>query len=129
MHFNALEWIAAVGGVAATAGAWRTEAAARWQALVERRRTDKARWENELHRQRYTTVWNWQRDQPEGAERTRSARWFGEWTGASAPYRGGMDSPPATPGLHSANADDAYDRYVNFLGAVYEPGKLGPPRV
>jgi hypothetical protein len=77
---------------------------------------------------RFTTVWNWQRDQAEGEERTWSARWFGGWTGASAPYRGGKDSPPATPGLHSAEADDAYERYVDFLGAGYEPGKLGPPR-
>jgi hypothetical protein len=127
MDFNALEWIAAVGGVAATAGAWRTEATARWQARVERLRNDRMRRENELHRQRFAEVWTWQRDQPAGEERAKAARWFGEWTGARPLHRS-LDDGPQTPGLHSADADDAYERYVEFLGAIYEPGRLGPAR-
>lgn len=129
-----LAWTGAIGGaVAATAGiiaavgAWRTEITARWQARAEAIRTDKARRENELHRQRFAEIWNWQRDQPDGDERARAARWFGEWAGASGPYRGGKDSPPQTPGLHSADVADAYDRYVEFLRAVYEPGTSARP--
>jgi hypothetical protein len=72
-------------------------------------------------------VWEWQRSQPDGGERADAARWFGEWTGSYRPRRGGIDSGPQTPGLHSGNADDAYERYVDFLSAVYEPGRLGPP--
>ncbi len=132
---DALAWTGAIGGataavagIIAAIGAWRTEAVARWQARVERLRTDKAREETELHRQRFIELWNWQNSQPQGEERVKSARWFGEWTGASAPYRGGKDSPPQTPGLHSATAEDAYERYLEFLGAMYEPGKLGRPR-
>jgi hypothetical protein len=47
-----LAWIAAVGGVAATAGAWLGPVRARWQLRAERLGTDRARWENELHRRR-----------------------------------------------------------------------------
>lgn len=127
MHFNALEWIAAIGGVLATVGAWRTEATARWQARAELLRTDRARAENELHRQRYAEVWNWRRSQPPG-EMAAAARWFGEWTGTYAPFRSGIDQGPQTPGLHSGNAEEAYLQYLEFLGAVYQPGRLGRPR-
>jgi hypothetical protein len=123
-----LAWIAAIGGAAATAGAWLGPVRNRWQLRAELVRTDKARRENELHRRRFTEVWNWQRDQPEGRDRMEAARWYGEWTGAASPRRGGLDDGPQTPGLHSADADDAYERYIEFLGAVYEPGRMGAPR-
>ena len=127
---NPLEWIAAVSPAAIIAAiiAGRTEATARWQARVERLRTDRARQENELHRQRFEEVWNWQRDQPAGEERVKSARWYGEWTGTDRPYRGGLDPKPLTPGLHSGDVDNAYNDYLAFLSAVYEPGRLGRPR-
>jgi hypothetical protein len=97
------------------------------QGRTEQLRTDEARRENELHRQRFNDVWNWQRDQPDGQDRIDTARWFGEWTGAARPRRGGLDQGPQTPGLHSADQDDDYQRYVEFLDAMYEPGRLGPP--
>jgi hypothetical protein len=122
-----LAWIAAVGGVAATVGAWRTEATARWQARVERLRTDAARRENELHRRRFAEVWNWWHDQPDGPQRTEVARWYYEWTGARPPLSPGADGPPP-PGIGCRDVDEAYERYVGYLGAVYEPGRLGPPR-
>jgi hypothetical protein len=56
-----------------------------------------------------------------------AARWYGEWTGAYRPRRGGRDPGPQTPGLHNADGDDAYQSYINFLSAVYEPGRMGPP--
>jgi hypothetical protein len=123
-------WILAVAttAIAIEGGTALLQWGARWHARAEQFRTDAARRENELHRRRFAEVWNWQRDQPDGDERAQAARWFGEWTGASRPFRGGKDSPPQTPGLHSAGADDAYDRYIEFLGAVYEPGRLGAPR-
>jgi hypothetical protein len=122
-----LAWIAAVGGVAATAGAWLGPVRARWQLRAERLGTDRARWENELHRRRFTDVWNWQNHQPEGDQRIDAARWYGEWTGAARPRHGGHGGGPQTPGLHSATADDAYERYIEFLSALYEPGRLGSP--
>jgi hypothetical protein len=123
-----LAWIAAAGSIAATAGAWRTEATARWQARVERLRADAARRENELHRRRLAEVWHWWHDMPDGPERVAAARWYSEWTGAAAPFRGGKDSGPQPPGFGCADDGDAYERYVGFLGAVYEPGRLGAPR-
>ena len=30
-------------------------------------------------------------------------------------------------GQHSADVDDAYDRYIDFLEAIYQPGRLAPP--
>jgi hypothetical protein len=122
--------ILAAAGYIWTAGISKKleERTAQHAADAERERTDAARHETWLHRQRFTEVWNWQDSEPPGEERAQSARWFGEWTGASLPYRGGKDSPPQTPGLHSASADDAYQRYLEFLGAQYEPGPLGTPR-
>jgi hypothetical protein len=124
---NALEWIAAIGGVLATIGTWYGPLRARWQMRAEELRTSRARRENELHRQRFADVWGWQRSQPAGPERVDSARWFSEWTGAARPRRGGLDSGPMTPGMHSGDVDEAYERYVDYLGAVYQPGRLGSP--
>jgi hypothetical protein len=124
---NPLAWIAAIGGVAATIGAWRTEATARWQALAERRRTDRTRRQDELHRARLAEVWQWWHEQPDGDERVKAARWYSEWTGAARPFRGGLDDGPQSPGFGCASADEAYERYVGFLEAKYEPGRLGPP--
>ena len=124
---NPLAWIAAIGSIAATIGAWMGPVRARWQLRAEQLRTDKARRENELHRRRFAEVWNWQRTQPEGHDRIEAARWYGEWTGAARPWRGGLGGGPQTPGLHNADEDEAYERYVQFLGAVYEPGRIGSP--
>lgn len=94
---NPLAWIAAIGSIAATVGAWMGPVRARWQLRGEQLRTDEARRENELHRRRFTELWNWQRDQSESKERMEAARWYGEWTGAASPRRGGMDDGPQTP--------------------------------
>jgi hypothetical protein len=32
-----------------------------------------------------------------------------------------------TPGQHSGDVDDAYNCYIDFLDAIYEPRRLGPP--
>jgi hypothetical protein len=125
---NALEWIAAVGGVLATVGVWLGPVRARWDLRAEEQRTSRARRENELHRQRFTSVWEWQRNHPPvGPARVAAARWYSEWTGAARPRRGGLDSGPMTPGQHSGDVDDAYNRYIDFLDAIYEPRRLGPP--
>lgn len=124
---NPLEWIAAIGGVLATIGAWIGPVRARWNLRAEELRNGRDRRENELHRRRFLSVWEWQRNQPEGDQRVNAARWFSEWTGAAKPRRGGLDPGPQTPGLHSENPNEAYRFYVEFLSAVYEPGRLGPP--
>lgn len=124
---NALTWIAAIGGVLATAGTWFGPLRARWQLRAEELRTGREQRENQLHRQRFADVWEWQDSQPEGPARVDAARWYGEWTGNYRPRRGGLDARPQTPGLHSADVDDAYDRYIDFLSAVYESGRLGSP--
>ncbi len=125
---NALEWIAAIGGVLATVGTWIGPLRARWSLRAEELRTGRAQRENELHRRRYAAVWEWQRNQPEGSKRVEAARWFSEWTGAVGPRRGGLDPGPQAPGLHNGDADDAYKRYIDFLSAVYDPiaGPLPP---
>jgi hypothetical protein len=122
-----LAWIAAVGGVAARAGAWLGPVRARWQLRTERLGTDRARWENELHRRRFADVWNWQNHRPEGDQRIDARA--GTANGPAPPGRrhGGHGGGPQTPSLHSATADDAYERYIEFLSALYEPGRLGPP--
>lgn len=107
--------LAAEGGTALLQ--WR----ARWEARAEESRTDQARRENDLHRRRFTELWEWLQSQPE-AEKAAAARWFGEYTGASAPLQGGTGSPPQTPGLHSADASDAYERYIEFLNGRYDRG-------
>jgi hypothetical protein len=124
---NVLEWIAAIGGVLATVGAWAGPLKARWGLRAEELRTGRAQRESELHRRRYVEVWEWQRNQPEGSARTDVARWFAEWTGAVGPRRGGLDPGPQTPGQHSGDVDDAYNRYIDFLSANYEPGRLDSP--
>lgn len=108
---NVLAWIAAIGGVLATIGAWAGPLRARW---------------NRLHQWRYAEVWEWQRNQPEGSARADAARWFGEWTGSVGPRRGG-EPGPQTPGLHSADLDDAYKRYIDFLSGMHDAGRLMPP--
>lgn len=125
---DALAWIAAIGAVLATVGAWLGPLKARWELRAEELRTGRARRENELHRQRFASVWEWQRNHPPaGPARVSAARWYSEWTGAARPRRGGLDSGPITPGQHSGDVDDAYNRYIDFLSAVYEPGRLGAP--
>jgi hypothetical protein len=125
---NALAWIAAIGGVAATIGTWLGPVRARWQLRAETLRDSQARRENELHRARLAEVWHWWHEQPDGPERAAAARWYSEWTGASRPF-GGADPGPMAPGIGCADADEAYDRYVGFLDAVYQPGRLGAPRL
>jgi hypothetical protein len=77
---NPLAWTGAIGGAVAAAagiiaavGAWRTEITASWWARAERLRTDEARRENELYRQRFTEVWQWWHDRPDGPERVQAA--------------------------------------------------------
>jgi hypothetical protein len=125
---NALEWIAAIGAVLATVGTWFGPARARWELRAEELRTGRAQRENELHRRRFASVWEWQRDHPPvGPVRVAASRWYSEWTGAARPRRGGLDSGPMTPGQHSGDVDDAYDRYIDFLDAIYQPGRQAPP--
>lgn len=59
---NALEWIAAVGGVLATVGAWIGPLRARWQLRAEELRTGRAQRENRHHQRRYEQIWEWQRN-------------------------------------------------------------------
>jgi hypothetical protein len=125
---NLLEWVAAIGGVAATIGTWLGPVRARWKLAAEQIRAGRDRRENEMHRTRFAEVWSWQREETDREERVRRARWFGEWTGADKPFRGGLDPGPLTPGLHSGSAVEAYQNYVDFLGEVYEPGRMGSPR-
>jgi hypothetical protein len=88
---NALEWIAAIGGVLATVGVWLGPVRARWDLRAEELRTSRARRENELHRQRFASVWEWQWNHPPvGPARVAAARWYSEWTGAARPRRGGL---------------------------------------
>jgi hypothetical protein len=121
-----LAWTAAIAGVAATIGTWMGPLRARWKLRAEELLTSRARRENEVHRQRFADIWEWQRSRPEGPDRVEAARWFSEWTGAVLPRRGGLDSGPMPPGLHSGNVNEAYKRYVDFLDAVYQPGQPGP---
>jgi hypothetical protein len=127
MSFNALEWVAAVGGVAAAAGAWRTEAAARWQARAERLRTDKARREKDLHQARFLQLYHWWNDMPDSPERRAAMDFFAEWTGARDPGRAG-EPGPLPPGFGSADSDDAYRSYVRTLDDQFGPGRAGAPR-
>jgi hypothetical protein len=121
---NALQWtavgsvIAAAGAVLAAIGAWRTEATARWQARAERLRNTAARKENGLQRRRFTEIWQWWHDQPDGSGRAAAARWYTEWTGAARPYHGKDDGPMA-PGIGSATAGEAYKQYILSLDIRY----------
>ena len=127
---SALEWIAAIGGVLAAIGigAWAGPVKARWQLRAEELRNGRDRRENELHRQRFASVWEWQRNHPPvGPARVAASRWYSEWTGNARPRRGGLDPGPMTPGQHSGDVDDAYERYIDFLDDVYQPGRLVPP--
>jgi hypothetical protein len=117
--------VAAVGAVVAAIGAWRTEITARWQARAERLRNEEARRENELHRLRHAQLYKWWHDMPSGPERKRAARWFGEWTGARDPYRGD-DQGAVPPGFGVRDADEAYERYLQYLDLIFHPGRPGP---
>jgi hypothetical protein len=126
-----LEWITAIAAVIAAAGGlagWLGAARARLQLRAETLRNSQDRRENELHRQRLAEVWHYWHDMPDSPERTEAARWYSEWTGAARPRRGGTGSGSQPPGFGCRDADDAYDRYIAFLAAVYQPGRLGPPR-
>lgn len=122
-----LLWVAAVGGAAAAVGTWLGPVRARWRLRAESLRTGAARRENELHRQRFAEVWHYWHDFPERPERASAVGWYSEWTGAREPFGADLDGPQA-PGSHSADVDDAYERYLAFLEAHYHPGKLSPPR-
>ena len=78
-------------------------------------------------RARLAEVWQWWHDQPDGDARVKAARWYSEWTGAAMPFRGGLEPGPQSPGFGCASDEEAYERYVGFLEAKYEPGRLGPP--
>lgn len=117
-------WIAAIAtlALASERGTALTQLSARWNARAEELRTDEAPRENELHGQRFAEVRNWQREQPEGEERVKSAQWCGEWTGADKRYCGGMDSEPVTTGLHSRSVQRLPGLPERRLGA----GKARP---
>lgn len=108
---NALQWISAVAAVIAAIGGlgiWAT-LRTRWKLRVEQTRTDRARQENQLHRQRFQEVWTWAHNQPDGPDRARTWRWYAWWIG---------DPPGVTPGTHSSDADEAYNGYVGWLAAA-----------
>jgi hypothetical protein len=124
-----IEWITAIaaiigasGGGVALAGAAR----ARWNLRAEILRNSQDRHENELHRLRHAHLYRWWHDMPDGPGRIRAMHWFGEYTGASDPYHGGLGGGPLTPGLHAGDADGAYRDYVSLLDAIYHPGRPGP---
>jgi hypothetical protein len=129
---NTLAWtgaiggvIAAIAGIVAAIGAWRTEITARWQERAERQRTDEARTETSLHRQRFTEVWDWWHGQPDGPERAAASRWYSEWAGAREPFHA-TDPGPQPPGTGSPSADDAYERYLDHLTIRYTPAWSTP---
>jgi hypothetical protein len=120
-----LAWIAAIGGVAATAGTWLGPIRSRWQLRSESQRNSRALQASELHRQRFMDVWHWWHDQPDSPQRVAAIGWFYEWTGARAPFDNGRDGPQA-PGTHSPNAAEAYERYLDFLSVQYRPNNPEP---
>jgi hypothetical protein len=129
---DALAWtgaiggaVAAVAGIIAAIGSWRTEVSARWQARVERLRNEEARRENLLHRIRHAELYGWWHDMPDGPARIRAMRWFGEWTGARDPFRGDADGP-IPPGFGCKDTEEAYERYVQYLDLIFHPGRPGP---
>jgi hypothetical protein len=126
---TALEWIAAIGAVIAAAGGlagWLALARARLQLRTETIRNSRERQENEFHRKRFTKVWDWWHEQPEGETFVKAAQWYSEWTGAAKPFHGGKDGG-FTPGFGSADASEAYERYIDYLAAIYQPMiKLAP---
>jgi hypothetical protein len=125
---NALEWIAAVGGVAATVGTWTGPLRARWQLQAEQIRNGRDRRENELHRMRHAQLYHWWHDMPDGPVRYKAMHWFGEWTGARDPYRGKADGA-IPPGFGCRDAIEAYDRTIGLLDVIYHPRQPGlPPR-
>jgi hypothetical protein len=126
---DALAWtgaigsgVAAVGAVIAAIGAWRTEVTVRWQARAERLRTDHARIENDLHRARFTEIWEWAQAEPEGEKQIDAARWLGQHTGLSYPQQIAPGRPPSIPELRM-NADEAYRQYMTALAG--RQGRLG----
>lgn len=50
---------------------------------------------------RHAQLYAWWHDMPDGPERQRAMHWFGEWTGARDPYRGG-DQGAIPPGPRPA---------------------------
>jgi hypothetical protein len=129
-HVLIATWVLAIAtaALAIEGGTALAQWGARWNARAEQERTDAARRDNELHRQRFAEVWNWQRRQPEGNARVQAARWYSEWTGAREPGRAGLDDGSQAPGLHAGSEDEASRNYLDFLAAVYHPSRLGPPR-
>lgn len=62
----------------------------------------------------------------DGPERIKPMRWYGEWTRAREPYRG-SDQRAIPPGFECRDADEASDRYVGYLDAIFHLGRLGLP--
>ena len=124
-----LEWITAIAAVIGATGggvAWLGFLRARWQLRAETLRNSQDRRENELHRLRHAELYQWWHDMPDGPPRSKAMHWFGEWTGARDPYHG-SDQGAIPPGFGVRDADEAYQRYIGFLDAMYHPGQLGPP--
>jgi hypothetical protein len=114
--------VAAVGAVTAAIGSWRTEVVARWQARVERLRNDECRRENELHRARFTEIWEWVQAQPEGEKQDAAARWLGQHTGLNYSWRVTRDGRRSIPQLRMT-AGQAYAQYITALTG--RGGRLG----
>jgi hypothetical protein len=114
--------VAAVGAVAAAVGAWRTEITARWQTRAERLRTDNAHMENELHRARFTEIWEWVQAQPEGDQQLKAVEWLGQHAGLRYPQRVTQGGSWSIPELRMS-ADEAYAQYITALTG--HRGRLG----
>jgi hypothetical protein len=114
----ALAWVAATGGVLATIGTWAGPLRSGWNLRAETIRNGQDRRENELHRQRFSEIWQQFQDDP---DRAAAYNRYADWT--SAPGGG-----PLPAGGHSGNVDDAYSHYLTDLEARYYPGRPGTPR-
>lgn len=114
-----LNWIAAVGGIAATVGTWMGPVRSRWNLHAERLRAEPQRRAAELHKQRFCEVWSWAHSQPPGPEQARAWRWYDWWIG---------DPPGGSPGTHAADTEDAYRQYVDWLEVCYGKDSRWSPR-
>jgi hypothetical protein len=131
---DALAWTGAIGGATAAAagiiaaiGSWRTEVTARWKARAERLRTDEARIENELHRARFTEIWEWVQAQPAGDQQRDAVWWLGQHTGLRYAERVARDGSRSMPALRMT-ADQAYAQYITALtGHRGRLGMTSPP--
>lgn len=86
-------------------------------------RTERARRENQLHRMRHSQLYRWWHQMPDGLARIQAMHWFGEWTGARTRITAATRAPCLRFG--SGSAEEAYERYTDFLELVFHPGAPG----